>query len=430
MGTPISNYDNTIKLQDLTIEQKELIEKEIFNRIKPKVGTWAAKVSRINVPKPFRTAKFRTVTYRLPPEINTLVLEEGVVPDPVNGVIVSERTIETKPLGAWKQYTDESAYYSFDEIVRENVDDLTNQIKGSEDNDIAALYTKGTQVYEAATGLTREIFASVRIALRKMAQSDDKQVYCVMTPEDASSVRLRYNKEGANLFQDLPANSDSVLEGKLHKFEGIIIEEDDNPALYKADGKRLAIFYVKDTRGRYPVSGANIDGIRFIHNPLGSGKTEDPLEQKGTMGVKCDAYGIMITAEECLIKVEITPAESDLDTVDVGYTYVDDKFKDIKGTLKANKNIDGTAAKVESSPKLMVVTATTTDLKVSGTKTATLTVKDIAGSTVSGFTATSNKTSVATVSGSTVTAVAAGEAVITIKKAGYGDAAILFKVVA
>ena len=430
MPTNIPNYNGAIKVNDLTIEQKTLIQKEIFNRIKPKVGTWAGRVSRINVPKPYKTATFRTITYRLPKPVEELVLKEGVIPDPVNGVIVSERTIGVETLGAWKPYTDELANYSFDDMVRENVDDLANQTKGSIDNDVAKLYTMGTQVYTAASGLTREILIKIRIALRKMAQSADATVYAVMTPEDVSSLRLKYNKEGANLFQDLPANGDSVLDGKLHKFEGIIIQEDDNIALYPDEGatKRYAIFYVKDSKGRYPVSGSNVDNLEFINKPLGSAGTSDPLNQEGSMGVKVYGYGNMITAEECLIKAEITIGDNDIDTVESGYTFTDDSIN-ANGTLIKNKNYDGSAAVVETSPAAMTVSATATKLSLGGTKTATLSAKDVKGKPVTGFTATSADTSKATVSGTTVTGVAKGEVKVTVSKAGYNSETITFTVV-
>lgn len=430
MPTNIPNYNGAIKINDLTIEQKTLIQKEIFNRIKPKVGTWAGRVSRINVPKPYKTATFRTITYRLPKPVEELVLKEGVIPDPVNGVIVSERTIGVETLGAWKPYTDELANYSFDDMVRENVDDLANQTKGSIDNDVAKLYTMGTQVYTAASGLTREILIKIRIALRKMAQSADATVYAVMTPEDVSSLRLKYNKEGANLFQDLPANGDSVLDGKLHKFEGIIIQEDDNIALYPDEGatKRYAIFYVKDSKGRYPVSGSNVDNLEFINKPLGSAGTSDPLNQEGSMGVKVYGYGNMITAEECLIKAEITIGDNDIDTVESGYTFTDDSIN-ANGTLIKNKNYDGSAAVVETSPAAMTVSATATKLSLGGIKTATLSAKDVKGKPVTGFTATSADTSKATVSGTTVTGVAKGEVKVTVSKAGYNSETITFTVV-
>ena len=430
MPTNIPNYNGAIKVNDLTIEQKTLIQKEIFNRIKPKVGTWAGRVSRINVPKPYKTATFRTITYRLPKPVEELVLKEGVIPDPVNGVIVSERTIGVETLGAWKPYTDELANYSFDDMVRENVDDLANQTSGSIDNDVAKLYTMGTQVYTAASGLTREILIKIRIALRKMAQSADATVYAVMTPEDVSSLRLKYNKEGANLFQDLPANGDSVLDGKLHKFEGIIIQEDDNIALYPDEGatKRYAIFYVKDSKGRFPVSGSNVDNLEFINKPLGSAGTSDPLNQEGSMGVKVYGYGNMITAEECLIKAEITIGDNDIDTVESGYTFTDDSIN-ANGTLIKNKNYDGSAAVVETSPAAMTVSATATKLSLGGTKTATLSAKDVKGASVTGFTATSADTSKVTVSGTTVTGVAKGEVKVTVSKAGYNSETITFTVV-
>ena len=259
MGEPIGNLNNAVKLADLlTVEQKELIKKELWNKIKPRVGTWASRVSSLKVPAPYKTITFRTAVYNKPEDIGKAVLLEGIKPDPTKGVKYTERRLTTQPLGWYKDYTDEALEYTFDEVVRDNTEDLANMAKGSIDNDIAKLYVSGNNVVSAADGLTRELISKIRIYLGKFTDTSDKQVYCILTPEDSTALRLKYNVPGANLFQDLPQNEGAVINATLTRFEKVIFEEDDNINMYSADGtKRYALFYIKDNKGRYPVSGSN-----------------------------------------------------------------------------------------------------------------------------------------------------------------------------
>lgn len=433
MGEPIGNLNNAVKLADLlTVEQKELIKKELWNKIKPRVGTWASRVSSLKVPAPYKTITFRTAVYNKPEDIGKAVLLEGIKPDPTKGVKYTERRLTTQPLGWYKDYTDEALEYTFDEVVRDNTEDLANMAKGSIDNDIAKLYVSGNNVVSAADGLTRELISKIRIYLGKFTDTSDKQVYCILTPEDSTALRLKYNVPGANLFQDLPQNEGAVINATLTRFEKVIFEEDDNINMYSADGtKRYALFYIKDNKGRYPVSGSNNSNLEFIQKPLGSSGTDDPLNQKGSFGIKMQGYGNAITADECLVRVEITASGTDIDTVKGGYDYDSTGYIGIDGTTKENKNSDGTAALKVDSPKSLVISATATTLSIAGTKTATISAKDaLTGSSVTGFTLTSEATSIATVSGTTVTGVKAGKVKILVVKEGYLVGAITMTVTA
>ena len=62
------------------------------------------------------------------------------------------------------------------------------------------------------------------------------------------------------------------------------------------------IFLGKGAYGDVELSGG---GMETIVKPLGSGGTEDPLNQRGTIGWKCTGYGVKILIPEYIVRVEV-----------------------------------------------------------------------------------------------------------------------------
>lgn len=412
--------ETLIKLGDFKdIESKTLAEREIFARIKPSVGTWAQRSYKMTIRAPYRTMTIRSVVFPKAPSPNECLLLEGIIPDAKGSLTVVERTLFTKPYGFYEEYTDEMVGFSFSDLVPELTASVANQGKGVVDNIAGEAWRNGNQVWTANSGLTTDLINQIRISLRKFTTDKSSEVFCVISPEDLADLRKKYNTGGSNLFEDTTLNEPSVKDAKLTKFQGVYFEEDYSPFMYGADGKRFAYFYVKDSNGRAPVAiispDANVNGT-FITKPLGSAGTEDPLDQKGSIGVKFKGLGAMIISEECLARVEISG--SGITTVNSEYNYLTGTAT-ANGTELAKKNQDGTAAKVESSPVILIGSITKTILEGAVGTTATVSAKDIKGSSVTGFTLTSSNTGVATVTGTTVKSVANGKTIITATKDGY-----------
>ena len=198
----------------------------------------------------------------------------------------------------------------------------------------------------------------------------------------------------------------------------------------RANGVRHCLFYVKDTAGRNPVAitapfGKNAE---FIAKALGSsGALDDPLNQRGSVGIKWKGLGAFITAEENLVRVDITP---DANGVSGDALFLDTHYDFNNGRIfvEGNEVKRSNFGDIGTSPdKALVISGA---VSVKGTGTATLVVEDTKGNVVEGATLTSSDTKIATVSGYKVTGAVAGTVIITATKEGYVAATYKFTVLA
>lgn len=417
----MADLEKTIMLGDFgSVENKELFEKAIFAEIKPKIHSWRKRAYAVDLPAPYKSKSFRSVAFPKPATPNTYKLVEGVVPDPTGKLTFIEETMAVESYGFYETYTDQDMVFGFDAIQPRLQKSVVHQATYMTEEMTALAFLSGNNVYDASNGLTREDFIKIRISLKKFSRKDNPKVIAVLTPEDIADLRLKYNNASSNLLLDIPANEQSIVEGALYKFEGVYIEEDDSPQLYNDDGTRRGIFYTTDSEGRSPVAYITTDGknAEFIAKGLGSAGTSDPLNQTGSVGVKFMGLGNKITAEECLVRVEI--GSVNIATVDSDY--------DDNGKAHAfGKAIDRNESALETSPKkVLSVSASLGTIKVG--KTTTIKAYGVDSKDVS-ITLESGDISIATVSDSVVTGVKAGLVSITVKASDYLDSKIAIKVV-
>ena len=384
--TTSNEFKNMLKLGDFgSVENKELTEKELFNRIKPQVGSWAGRCYKMNLAYPYKVMNYRTLVMPEIPEEALLVLQEGVTPDPVGSLIYAEQTVRVNPYGFYETYTDEMMTYGFDNIVGDLSESVINQGEQLLDKMAFNAWKAGTQVVTANNGLSRQDIIKMRIFLQKMTKKGAK-VHAILTPEDVAELRLRYNSAGANLFLDLPLNEQSVVNGALYKFEGVFIEEDDSASMYytvttgsgasaTTTSKRYAFFYVEDDRGRLPVAIISPDkgNGEFVAKALGE-SGHDPLNQRGSIGLKFKGLGTHIIADQCLLRVEIV-ANSDsgaaygIATVKSGFLYNQAGFNNYGGstTVLKNQPANGKAeGDASASPAIVATNATSATSPVNG----------------------------------------------------------------
>lgn len=312
---------NEIKLGDFsTIENKTLCEKEIFRRIKPVVGSWRARCYEKPLRAPYKTASFRSVVYPKISDTKDYKLTEGVIGASKGKLTYVEQTMTVEPYGFYATYTDQDMTYGFDDIVADLTDSVSNQAEQLLDKMAFDTWVKGNNVWNitgttsAKAKLDRETFMKIRIALSKVGKRGAK-VVAILTPEDIAQLRL----DNAELFRDTTLNEDAVKNGVVGRFEGVDIIEDSAEGMYhhedattgdnaKAEVNiRYAFFYITDQEGRLPVAFIKADGEvgEFIAKGLGASGTADPLNQIGSIGVKFKGLGAMITAEDCLVRVEL-----------------------------------------------------------------------------------------------------------------------------
>lgn len=420
---------NTILLGDFgTVENKELFERGLFSRIKPKIGSWRSRCYETTLQSPYKTASFRSVVFNRAKDPNSYVLLEGITPDPTGKLNYIEITKSVQPYGFYAQYTDQDTIYGFDKIASDLGDNIVFQADDFLDKIASNAWLSGNQVWTAPNGLDRETIIKIRISLKKFTRVKNARIIAVLTPEDVSELRLTYNKGGTNLFIDTSLNEESVKNGVIGRFEGVDIEEDDSPCLYGEDGKRYAIFYTVDSKGRSPVAFIKADGStgEFIAKGLGSSGTNDPLDQRGTIGVKFKGLGAMVTADEVLARVEITPRTSG------GVGNIESDYDEYGNIIVNGTKVERTGVrKVVGSPKAITILAST--LSVQASSTINLKAFDELGNDITTkVTWSSGTTANATVGTNTgvVSGVKAGTSVITAKYTGYPDANVTVTVTA
>ena len=411
--SPNSAEAGTIMLGDFAdIESKELVEAELFREVMPKPHTWAGRCYLKTLQPPYESASYRSVVYPKAKDKSQYEMIEGKTPAPTGKLIFFEQTYKTKPYGFYQTYTDRDVKFGFDPIVPRLKMSVTNQASEVINQFAADAYFSGNQVWEATGGLTRELINRIRISLGKFGRKGEI-IHGVLTPEDYASLRLKYNTAGGNLFQDLQLNEQSIVNAELGKFEGVVFETDDDPHMYNADGTTNAIFYTNDRAGRAPCGLISPDSVqgKFIAKALGSSGTEDPLDQRGSIGQKFEGLGACNTSEETLARVVITRQTGDIALVNSYYDY-DSGDIYVDGKKVARENVRSTVA----SPNDILFVSGATKVKV-GANTAALTVKDALGAAVTGATFASGSEDIATVAATgIVTGVAEGVAIISVTK--------------
>lgn len=414
--------NGTLSLGDFgDVESKTLVEKKIFATIKAKPGRWVSRCHEVDLPAPYKQAIYRMRVQEKVIDSDNFILEEGVKPSPDGKLAYVELKKSTKAYGRYQEYTDEMMHYGFDPLVPDLTESMIASGNSLLDNVAAKPWFEGNNVMTFSGTIDRKLINRIRIDLQKFAGTD-RQVHCIITPEDMTDLRLKYNDAGGNLFQNLPLNAASVVDATLTKFEGVIFEEDDSDLMYdKANGVRHCLFYVKDAAGRTPVAltapfGKNAE---FIAKALGSsGALDDPLNQKGSVGIKWKGLGAFITAEENLVRVDITPDATGVSGsalfLDTHYDFNNGRiYVEGKEVKRTNQEAIGT------SPDKALVISGAASVKAGDTTGITLVVEDTKGNAVAGATLTSSNTKTATVSGYKVSGVAAGTVIITATKDGY-----------
>lgn len=415
--------DGTLSLGDFgDVESKTLVEKKIFATIKAKPGKWVSRCHEVALPAPYKQAIYRIRVQEKVIDSDNFVLAEGVKPAPDGKLAYVELKKSTRAYGRYAEYTDEMMHYGFDSLVPDLTDSMIASGNSLLDDVAAKPWFEGNNVMEHSGVIDRKLINRIRIDLQKFAGTD-KQVHCIITPEDMTDLRLKYNEAGGNLFQNLPLNADSVVDATLTKFEGVIFEEDASDLMYdRANGVRHCLFYVKDADGRSPVAltapfGKNAE---FIAKALGSsGALDDPLNQKGSVGIKWKGLGAFITAEENLIRVDITPDSTNGVSgsalfLDTHYDFNNGRIY-VEGQEVKRTNIHD----IGTSPDKALVISGAASVKVGASNKITLVVEDTKGNKVEDASLASSDTGKATVNNYEVTGVAAGTVIITATKEGY-----------
>lgn len=299
-------FGEMARLADLPIENKEQIkdaviyglehETEIANDVtvfKLEANKRSYSFRRHNPPKIDKNSKMY---------VNGLI--EGVTPDPLS-YSISEYRVTARPYGWHIPFTDELENHSYDDVVKDFVRDLKNVYVSFYDEKTFDAYLRSANevTSDAADILTLGGLAKLSAYLKKYAYPIEG-FYNLVIPVEASPSFLTKFADAITHTSE----KESVIKGSLGTIGGMRIVTSNSPSLSPdSTGKFKWFAYGKSKiYGGYPVGRVAYDeGMEVIQKPLGS-LGNDPLNQRGSTGLKVDGVGWVVLDDNAIITGEYT----------------------------------------------------------------------------------------------------------------------------
>jgi N4-gp56 family major capsid protein len=263
------------------------------------------------------TINFRKIT-KLTPSLTPLT--EGVTPDGQNASVTAI-SATTAPYGEWMHFTDLIDVTQLDDIVKEYTVELARMMREKIDLLVRDVLNKGTNVSYAAGRTSRDTLVTGDIPtiadLRKSVLSFKRNLVkpamggkyiAIVTPsvvhdllDDASFLKA----------YEIGQNNKPFIEGEIADVYGIKFIEAVN-GYTVGNGNATTPATVHSTvllgAGAYGITKINGEGdAKMIVKPLGSSGTEDPLNQRQSIGSKVNAFTAKRLEEQAIIRYESVP---------------------------------------------------------------------------------------------------------------------------
>lgn len=294
-----------IKLGDLPLEQKEQIsdaikysaehEGEMFTQVNH-APLDANKTSMV-----FMRSYLPKIDKTSDRYVNGLL--EGVTPDPeqINEAEFSVSVIEN---GWYYKFTNKAMKHSWLSIKARCSKFLANLFKTYHDEKIADAYLSSANTVTGFDPLDYADLLRVKSILFKNGGSGEVYLKSNFEVIDAMCMQYKDILEGNK-------KNEVILEGEVGKVAGIHLVKSRLQAFEKASSAHPFIVYCKNQSGEYPVTICAYDDMAesIIVTPLG-GLGNDPLKQRGSIGLYVDGHGFYVSDDSVCIRGTI--AHSDI----------------------------------------------------------------------------------------------------------------------
>lgn len=309
--------NNTAGFNQLTAEQAEYYQKVMLKRLTPEL--FFAKYG-VKKPIPKRAGDLTSFRRLNSLNVDTTALTEGVTPDNV-ALNITKITAQVKQYGRWVQGTDWIDLTALDPIVQETSELLGENAGETIDTVIRDIVAAGTNVVYANSKTARNTIA----ATDKITRKDMLRVRRTLKRAKAKPISVAGYGKGylafihtdvaTDLMQDpdwIKLNVDgsnggkNMEDGVLGKMDGIIYMEADNAPKFAGDGATGADVYGVLVIGDSAYGIPEIDGSSkpdIIVKGVGSGGTNDPLDQKWTAAWKSAFIAVRLN-ELCIVRFE------------------------------------------------------------------------------------------------------------------------------
>lgn len=272
-----------------------------------------------NMPKNYGdTVNFRKI---IPLTPSLTPLTEGVTPDGLDAKIEGISVV-TKQYGDWMTFTDLVDVTMVDPIVKEHTVELARMAREKLDLLTREELNGGTNAFFANSKTDRATLAAgdkptindlrkIVLAMKKnhvKPAVDDKYVVFI-TPDVAFDLLDDPKFEKA---YEIGQTNTPYIKGEMANIYQMKFIEMVNAKVFEGAGTGAVDVHSSIVLGRKPygITKINGEGVKTINKALGSSGTEDPLNQRQSIGYKINAFAVKRLQEEGISRYESVPTNA------------------------------------------------------------------------------------------------------------------------
>lgn len=308
---------NTTTSSGMTAEMKTFYSKYLIENAKPAL-VYDQFGQKHNIPKNGgKTIEFRKYS---PLPKATTPLTEGVTPAG-KALTVSTVTATVKQYGDFVPLTDMLLLTAIDNNLVQALDLLGAQAGATLDTVTREILMGGTSVQYAEGQVTSRAtltaehkltVKAVRLAARFLKKQNAPKIdggyVAIIHPDIAYDIQDDQDWKEWNKY----TTSDKMFQGEIGKIANVRFVETTEAKIFAKAGASNQDVYATLVLGANAYGTTNIEGggLETIVKQLGSGGTEDPLNQRGTAGWKATKTAVRLV-EQFMVRVETGSSFSD-----------------------------------------------------------------------------------------------------------------------
>jgi N4-gp56 family major capsid protein len=308
---------NTTTSSGMTAEMKTFYSKYLIENAKPAL-VYDQFGQKHNIPKNGgKTIEFRKYS---PLPKATTPLTEGVTPAG-KALTVSTVTATVKQYGDFVPLTDMLLLTAIDNNLVQALDLLGAQAGATLDTVTREILMGGTSVQYAEGQVTSRAtltaehkltVKAVRLAARFLKKQNAPKIdggyVAIIHPDIAYDIQDDPDWKEWNKY----TTSDKMFQGEIGKIANVRFVETTEAKIFAKAGASNQDVYATLVLGANAYGTTNIEGggLETIVKQLGSGGTEDPLNQRGTAGWKATKTAVRLV-EQFMVRVETGSSFSD-----------------------------------------------------------------------------------------------------------------------
>lgn len=308
---------NTTTSAGMTAEMKTFYSKYLIENAKPAL-VYDQFGQKHNIPKNGgKTIEFRKYS---PLPKATTPLTEGVTPEG-KALTVSTVTATVKQYGDFVPLTDMLLLTAIDNNLVQALDLLGAQAGATLDTVTREILMGGTSVQYAEGQVTSRAtltaehkltVKAVRLAARFLKKQNAPKIdggyVAIIHPDIAYDIQDDPDWKEWNKY----TTSDKMFQGEIGKIANVRFVETTEAKIFAKAGASNQDVYATLVLGANAYGTTNIEGggLETIVKQLGSGGTEDPLNQRGTAGWKATKTAVRLV-EQFMVRIETGSSFSD-----------------------------------------------------------------------------------------------------------------------